>query len=270
MSELGYERELAAAREVGMWAAERLRSAQPEAGKALGIQEKGAGDWFSALDAEIEDVLRKRLLRQFPGDHFLGEESGGASLGVGSLAGQRTWVVDPIDGSMNFLRAYPQYSVSLALLFEGQPVVACIVDPTRLEVFTAVKGHGARCGDRPLKASGTRELGRALAATVFPKPTAPFMDAYLGELGRVLRRCAGLRRSGSMALELAYLAAGRIDAFWERGMGAWDAAAGMLLVQEAGGVVWPMDGRPWFESDELAASSPALRVSWEACLRDAD
>lgn len=268
---------LHAAQEFALEAADTLRAAVQARGgasPALQIMEKAAGDWCSELDASIEQRLRQRVAERFPEHGFWGEEGhvaqapqGGAALTLGAC--HPVWVVDPIDGSMNFLRGYPQYAVSVAVVKDGVPVVACIVDPVRQEVFTAAAGAGAWCNGSVMRVAGTSALGQAVAATVFPKPQAAFMDAYLEEFNRAVRQCAGVRRSGSMALELAYLAAGRVDAFWERGMGAWDAAAGLLLIREAGGLVWALDGRPWWDSGALAACVPGIEAAWSAVLQGA-
>lgn len=251
----------ALALELGLLTAERLRQA---ATQTLQVEEKAQGDWCSALDREIEQWLRQRIAQRYPQHGFWGEESHSGTPNAQQLAAQPVWVVDPIDGSMNFLRGYPQYAVSIALLEGGQPVVACIVDPVREEAFTAARGQGATCNGRPLAVASTAQLSQAVAATVFPKPRAPFMDDYLRELSAVMKNVSGVRRAGSMALELAYLAAGRIDVFWERGMGAWDAAAGLLLIEEAGGQLWALDDQPWYAAQALAASTPGLRVGWQA------
>jgi myo-inositol-1(or 4)-monophosphatase len=224
--------------------------------------EKAPGDWCSALDSAIENHLRERIAAQYPTHRFWGEE--GHTQGMAPEEGHFTWLVDPIDGSMNFLRGYPQYAISIAVLDGSEPVAACIMDPVRHEVFSASRGQGADCNGTALHVAPTTQLSQAVAATVFPKPRADFMDTYLAELDRVLRQTAGVRRAGSMALEMAYLAAGRVDVFWERGMGAWDAAAGRLLIHEAGGVVWSLDGRPWWQSQALASATPPLREAWGA------
>ena len=247
--------------ELGLLAARRLQQARAP---GLEVEEKAPGDWCSALDREVEALLRQGIAARYPQHRFWGEEGNGGTPSAADLQGQRVWVVDPIDGSMNFLRGYPQYAVSIALLEDAQPVVACIVDPVRGEAYTAARGLGATCNGQPLAVATTPQLAQAVAATVFPKPQAPFIDTYLQELSAVMRQVAGVRRAGSMALELAYLAAGRIDVFWERGMGAWDAAAGLLLIEEAGGQLWSLDGRPWYAASALAASTPALRESWQA------
>lgn len=269
---------LQAAQAFALEAADTLRAAVQSRGgasPALQIVEKAAGDWCSELDASIEQGLRQRVGQRFPDHGFWGEEghaSGAASAPALAPASaplgacRPVWVVDPIDGSMNFLRGYPQYAVSVAVVSHGEPVVACIVDPVREEVFTAAAGAGAWCNGSVMRVAHTASLDQAVVSTVFPKPKAAFMDAYLDAFSRAVRQCAGVRRSGSMALELAYLAAGRVDAFWERGMGAWDAAAGLLLIREAGGLAWALDGRPWWESDALAACVPGLESAWTAVL----
>lgn len=243
--------------------APRMGSAQPVAGSLI---EKAPGDWSSGLDEAVEQHLKRCVAQRFPGHAFLGEECHAQAADLG-LKSQTVWVVDPIDGSANFIRGYPQYSISIAVVRGGQPLAGCILDPLRGECFSAARGQGADCNGQPLAVASTSELIRALAATVFPKPKAAFMGQYLREFESVLRHCGGVRRSGSMALELAYLAAGRVDIFWERGMGAWDAAAGVLLIQEAGGEVWALDGRPWWESQALAAATPGLRAAWQAQLQ---
>lgn len=222
---------------------------------------KSPGDFASALDAHIESVLKRRIAAQYPGHGFLGEEGGGQA--VDKLP---VWIVDPIDGSVNFVRGYPQYSVSIALVQDGEPVAACVADPCRGEVFSAATGQGAFLNGRRIQVAATSSFAHAIAATVFPKPHAIFMDSYMARFNRVVRSVAGVRRAGSMALELAYLAAGRVDLFWERGMGAWDAAAGVLLIREAGGLVWTLDDKPWVESPEICAAVPGLAAPWHELL----
>ena len=212
--------------------------------------------------------LRARIAHTFPTHQFWGEESD-AGEPTRLDPDRYTWLIDPIDGSMNFLRGYPQYAVSIALLQGSEPIVGCVMDPVRGECFDAALGLGAQVNGTPLRVAHTAQLAQAVAATVFPKPTAAWMDLYLAELGACLRGCAGARRAGSMALELAYLAAGRVDVFWARGMGAWDAAAGRLLIQEAGGAFWTLDGEPWWRSRAVAASAPGVETLWQNLLQDA-
>jgi myo-inositol-1(or 4)-monophosphatase len=247
------------AKTLALEAANKLRQS---VGQKHDVEFKSPGDWCSVLDRQIEDHLRQRIAERFPDHGFLGEESAHTEIKEGLL-----WVVDPIDGSMNFLRGYPQYAISIALLSDGEPLAACIVDPSRQEVFSAAAGHGACLNDTPLHVAQTVALSKAVAATVFPKPQSTWMPGYLTEFGQVVSSMAGVRRSGSMALELAYLAAGRVDTFWAHGMGSWDAAAGVLLIREAGGQVFTLDGLRWCDSQSIAAAAPGVAKAWLALLR---
>jgi myo-inositol-1(or 4)-monophosphatase len=212
--------------------------------------------------------LRQSLLALLPGSYFMGEETGG------SMRDDPTWIVDPIDGTANFARGYPQWSVSVALALGGKPVLGVIADPNREEVFFASRGHGAwvkgRAGLSRLACAQQAQALKATVATVFPKPHSVWMTPYLAELERVIRAVGQVRRSGSMALELAYVAAGRADAFWERGMQAWDAAAGWVLLLESGGAITALDQRPVLSSQFLAAGSPAMLGQLIALLRGSD
>jgi myo-inositol-1(or 4)-monophosphatase len=248
------------ARLAGMEAAAHIRHAQATLQPA-DTGQKAPGDWVTRFDREVEEDLREALRNGLPEGRFVGEESGG------ELTGEPTWLVDPIDGTANFARGYPQYAVSIALCMGREPVLGVIVDASRDEVFTAAAGLGAWLNGRRISCAGARLPVQCLVSTVFPKPDAPFMDDYLGEFGRVLKTFGQVRRSGAMALELAYVAAGRADAFWERGMGAWDAAAGAVLLREAGAVMHAMDGLPLLESRMLVAGSPAGAALLEGVLR---
>jgi len=241
---------------------------------AVALLRKQPGDLASEIDHEAEQLILDVVRRACPGHAFLGEELGrhaaAAVVQAGAGDGEPPlWVVDPLDGTANYLRGYPQYAVSIALVVDGAPVLGVIFDPCRNEFFAAIRGRGARLNGAALQCADRARPIDALAATVFPKPTSPRMASYLGEFGRVLRGFGGVRRSGSMALELAYLAAGRIDAFWEHDMGAWDAAAGIVLLQEAGAGIVARDGLPLLESRSLAASTPAMREAFDALLSHA-
>jgi myo-inositol-1(or 4)-monophosphatase len=233
---------------------------------AVALMRKQPGDLASEIDHEAEQLIHDVVRRAYPGHAFLGEESGRQEAVAAGNGEPPLWVVDPLDGTANYLRGYPQYAVSVALVVGGEPVVGTILDPCRNEFFAAIRGRGARLNGAALQCAERARPIDALAATVFPKPTSPRMASYLGEFGRVLRSFGGVRRSGSMALELAYLAAGRIDAFWEHDMGAWDAAAGIVLLREAGAGIEARDGRPLLESRSLAASTPAMREAFAALL----
>ena len=168
-------------------------------------------------------------------------------------------MVDAIAGGANYRRDYPQYAVSIALVEAGEPQLGVVYDPCRNEFFGAIRGRGAVLNGLAMRCGPARAPHDALAATVFPRPTSWRMPAYIGEFGRVLRGFGGLRRSGSMALEMAYLAAGRIDAFWAVGTGLCDSAAGIVLLRESGALVQSRDGLPWLQSRTLMACTPALQ-----------
>ena len=231
---------------------------------ALQIKEKSAGDVATQIDVWAEAELKSALLKALPGSQFLGEETGG------SLTDAPTWIVDPIDGTANFARGYPQWSMSIALVVQGKPVLGVVNDPSRQEMFYGCQGQGAwlqsRRGLQRLQCASVSEPLKATVSTVFPKPLSPLMQPYLKELEVVLRNVAQVRRSGSMALELAYVAAGRADAFWERGMQAWDMAAGWVLLEEAGAGVVALDGLPVLQSQFLAVGSPAMLPSLQLLL----
>lgn len=232
---------------------------------ALQVSEKGAGDVATDIDVWAEQALREALTKLLPGSQFMGEETGG------DLSHEPTWIVDPIDGTANFARGYPQWSVSVALAVKGEPVLGIIADPNRQETFYATRGQGAwlqsRHGLQRLVCSTVNEPLKAVVSTVFPKPFSPLMQPYLVEFARVIRSVGQLRRSGSMALELAYVAAGRADAFWERGMSSWDAAAGLVLLREAGATMMAMDDLPVLSSQFLAAGSASMLPSLVELLR---
>ena len=231
------------------------------------ITHKAPGDVVNAIDCEARSLIRDVVRRSFPGHGFVGEEgSDDAEL----LAdGRPVWVVDPLDGSANYLRGYPQYAVAIALVETGEPQVGVIYDPSRNEFFGAIRGRGAVLNGEPIRCAKPRTAGESLAATVFPMPASPRMPVYMAELGRVLRAFSGVRRSGSMALELAYLASGRIDAFWEHDMRAWDCAAGTVLLREAGALIHSRDGLPILASRSLLACTPTLFEPFLSLLAEA-
>ena len=225
------------------------------------ITQKQPGDVVSDIDREAEALIRDVLLKHFPDHQFMGEENGGFLHDDAP-----TWVVDPLDGTANYLRGYPQYAVSIALVEEGEPVLGVVFDPCRNEFFGAIRGRGAVLNGHLIRCAAPRPAITAMVATVFPKPTSPRMPQYMGELSRVLQSFGGVRRSGSMTLEMAYLAAGRIDAFWEHDMGAGDAAAGVVLLRESGAVVHARDGQNLLNSRSLMASTPSLLADLAAQL----
>ena len=229
------------------------------------ITQKQPGDVAREIDREAEALIHDVLMKHFPDHDFLGQEDDGSPHGA-HIDGRPFWVVNPLDGTANYLRGCPQYAVSIALVEEGEPVLGVVFDASRNEFFGAIRGRGAVLNGRLIRCAEPRATVAAMAATVFPKPTSPRMPQYLGELSRVLQSFGSVRRSGCVALEMAHLAAGRIDAFWEHDMGAWNAAAGTVLLREAGAVVHARDGQSLLNSRSLMASTPALLADLAALL----
>lgn len=227
--------EVRAASEAADAAAAVIRAHQ---GGPRTVDHKGAVDLVTEVDRAAEVAIRKVLARHTPDIPVLGEEEGGAED-----QGTR-WVVDPIDGTTNFVHGYPFVCVSIALEVDHQPVAACLLDPLRSVRYTAARGLGARCGERPMAVSDCRTLDRALIGTGFAYDRRERPDFYLDPLRAVMTRCQGIRRGGAAALELALLADGRLDGFWEYTLKRWDVAAGVLLIEEAGGRVSALGGGP--------------------------
>jgi myo-inositol-1(or 4)-monophosphatase len=217
------------------------------------IERKAPGDVASSIACEAEALIRARLAAVFPEHGFIGAELGGTID-----ARRAQWLIDPIDGSANYLHGYPQYAVSLALQHHGEAVLGVVYDPNRDELFTAARGGGALCNGVKLMCSTRTAPIESLAATVFPKPQSERLPQYLAEFGRMLGAFGGVRRSGAMTLELAYLAAGRLEVFWAHDLGAWDAAAGIVLLREAGARFEALDRAPLLSSRSLLAAAPGV------------
>ena len=210
-----------------------------------------------AIDLEAQGLIRDVVLRQFPQHGFVCER--GVADWQATLGETRpVWIVDPLNGLVNYQRGYPQYAVSIALVQAGEPLLGVIYDPCRNEFFGAIHGQGAVLNGQPIRCARPRPPIESLAATVFPKPSSACMPGYVAEFGRVVRGFGGVRRSGSMALELAYLSAARIDAFWEHEVAGWEYAAGILLVRESGALIHSRDARPPLSSNSLLACTPHL------------
>jgi myo-inositol-1(or 4)-monophosphatase len=200
----------------------------------LQVSRKGAGDFVSRADLKAEQTIREELTAARPNYGWLGEES----EPVEGKDPTRRWIVDPLDGTTNFLHGLPHWAISIALEHKGEVVAGVILDPTKDEIFVAEKGTGAWLNDRRIRVSGRIELIDMLFATGIPYAnTASHLPPTMQDLARLMPRSAGVRRMGAAALDLAYVAAGRYDGFWERGLNAWDMAAGIILVREAGGFV---------------------------------
>ncbi len=195
------------------------------------VTTKSPGDVTTEIDSRAEKAIRYRLQAAFPDFAFTGEEGGASGHS------RCRWIVDPLDGTMNYVHGFPFYAVSLALTVDDEVAVGVIADPIHNETFWAMSGCGAFLNGKPIKVSAVDSIDRALVGTVFPPPSWPEQDVYLKRFCRVATNAAGIRRAGAAALDLAYVAAGRLDAFFVESLKSWDIAAGMLLVTEAGGQV---------------------------------
>ncbi len=222
----------------------------------LQVSKKGPADFVSAADTKAEQVLVEELSRLRPGYGFLAEERGA----VEGTDKSHRWIIDPLDGTTNFLHAIPHYCISVALEREGELVAGVIHNPATNEIFWAEKGKGAFLNnEKRLRVAARRHLDESLLATGIPFLGKPGHGQFLKELHQITQRVAGVRRFGSAALDLAYVAAGRFDGFWERDLKPWDMAAGALMVIEAGGQVTTADGEPYrSESTTILAANPDL------------
>ncbi|GAB3553369.1 inositol monophosphatase family protein [Noviherbaspirillum agri] len=209
------------------------------------VTEKGHNDFVTEVDKAAELAIIEVLKTAYPDHAILGEETGpSANL---HDENENVWIIDPIDGTTNFIHGFPQYCVSIALQHRGQITQAVVYDPCRNDLFTASKGAGAYLNDKRIRVSRRDKMSEALIGTGFPFRDMEGLDEYLKMFKVMTERCAGLRRPGAAALDLAYVAAGRLDGFFEKGLQTWDMAAGALLITEAGGIVANFSG----ESDYL-------------------
>jgi len=222
---------------------------------------KGRFNPVTEVDQRSEAAIVALIAAERPGDSLLAEEGGGRE-GSGRDGDGRRWLVDPLDGTVNFVHGIPQVSVSVALYDGSNPVAAAIVDPLHGEVFAATAGGGATLDGTPLAVSPVDDLARAVVITGFPYDHDRYAAAYAGTVAAVLEHVNGIRRFGSAALDLAWLAAGRFDGYWEYSLAPWDTAAGILLVQEAGGVVSDAHGEPFtLGGPHIVAANPTLHAS---------
>ena len=199
----------------------------------LQVSVKGPGDFVSLADKKAEKILHTELSRARPGYSFLMEEEGEI---IGDDP-QHRWIIDPLDGTTNFLHGIPMFAISIALERQGQLVAGLVFNPVMDELFTAERGNGAFVNDRRLRVAGRRDMYEAVIGTGVPHIGRGDHGRYLKQLARVMPEVAGIRRMGAAALDLAYIAAGRMDGFWEQGLHPWDLAAGALIIREAGGYI---------------------------------
>ncbi|WP_374566791.1 inositol monophosphatase family protein [Nitrosomonas sp.] len=222
----------------------------------LTVSKKSHSDYVSEVDGAAEAAIIKVLHSAYPDHAILAEESGRQGDHEKS---EFLWIIDPLDGTTNFLHGFPKYSVSIALKHKGILTHAVVYDPNMNELFTASRGTGAFLNDRRIRVSKRNKLDDCLIGTGIPFRDLTHLDAYLAMFKDIVPRTAGIRRPGSAALDLAYVAAGRYDGFWEIGLAPWDMAAGCLLITEAGGLVGDLEGNSTqLESGQIVAGSPKV------------
>jgi myo-inositol-1(or 4)-monophosphatase len=228
---------------------------------SLQIASKGRNDFVTEVDHAAEREIIAVIHKAYPDHAILAEESGASG------EDDTLWIIDPLDGTTNFVHGNPVFCVSIACQHKGKLEHAVIYDPLRQELFTASNGGGAHLDNRRMRVTSQRTLDGALIATGFPyRANTRYIDAYMAMLKTVMMKSAGVRRAGSAALDLAYVAAGRVDAFWEIGLSPWDTAAGTLLIQEAGGRVGTFTGEVYTQKGNIVAGAPRVYTALLAAL----
>lgn len=223
-------------------------------GGGLEVRSKRMNDFVTKVDHAAEEAIIEIVRKAYPDHAVLAEESG-ESTG----RAEYQWIIDPLDGTTNFIHGFPQYCVSIAIRHREALAHGVIYDPIKNELFTASKGRGAFLNDRRIRVSKCLRLADALVGTGFPFREMERIDAYSKQLRAIMQGTAGIRRAGAAALDLAYVACGRLDAFWELGLSKWDMAAGALMIQEAGGLVADLKGEDgYLESGEIACATPKI------------
>ena len=232
-------------------------------GGGLEVRSKRANDFVTKVDHASEAAILDIVRKAYPDHAVLAEESGAAAG-----TAEYEWIIDPLDGTTNFIHGFPQYCVSIAVRHRGALAHGVVYDPVKNELFTASKGRGAFLNDRRIRVSKCLRLNDALVGTGFPFREVDRVDLYSEQLKRIMKTAAGVRRPGAAALDLAYVACGRLDAFWELGLSPWDMAAGALLILEAGGLVSDLQGEDHFlDGGEIACATPKIFPAFLELLR---
>ncbi|MEE9429233.1 MAG: inositol monophosphatase family protein [Paracoccaceae bacterium] len=231
----------------------------------LQVSMKGAGDFVSKADIAAEEIIREELMGARKNYGWVGEES----EPVQGEDPTRRWIVDPLDGTTNFLHGMPHWAVSIALEFKGEIVAGVIYDPCKDEMFTAEKGQGAYLNESRIRVSARSRMIESVFATGVPFAGRPGLPEHLQDVARLMPGCAGLRRWGAAALDLAFVAAGRYDGFWERGLHSWDIAAGILIAREAGALVEPIkSGDDLLEDGEVICAAEPIFDQFAKVIRN--
>ncbi len=221
----------------------------------IASQLKGKNDYVTEIDRAVENLIIDTIRQTYPDHAIMGEESGQHGSGTEEVQ----WIIDPLDGTTNFMHGIPHFAISIAVQIQGRISHGLVYDPIKEELFTASRGAGAQLNNRRIRVSDRKRLEGALLATGFPFRRREHMDAWINGFRALMQDCADMRRAGAAALDLAYVAAGRLDGFWEFGLQPWDIAAGSLLVKEAGGIVDDMDGTgKYMASGDIVAASPRV------------
>jgi myo-inositol-1(or 4)-monophosphatase len=231
----------------------------------LKVDQKGHNDYVSDADRAAEKAVIDCILKHYPDHAILAEESGAQG------ESDHLWIVDPLDGTTNYLHGFPVFAVSIGLQINGRMEHGVVYDPMRQELFTASRGDGAQVDGRRIRTSGQKQIERALIGTGFPfRQSEKELKPYLNMLGKTVLNTSGVRRPGAAALDLAYVAAGRLDAFWETGLAPWDLAAGSLLIREAGGIISGLDGSENFmDTGHVLCGTPKIYKDFaKLCARE--
>jgi len=224
----------------------------------LTVSVKQQSDYVTEVDRLAEATIIETLRETYPKHAILAEESGASENTENS---EYRWIIDPLDGTTNFIHGVPQYAISIALAHRGVLTQAVVFDPNRNELFTATRGVGAFLNDKRIRVSKQLKLADALIGTGFPYRTFDRLDDYLAIFKKMTQKTAGLRRPGAASLDLAWVACGRLDGFWEFGLSPWDMAAGALLITESGGLVGNLQGEPgYLECGDIVAGNPKIFV----------
>ncbi len=220
------------------------------------VQSKRANDFVTEVDKAAEAAIIDIIRQAYPDHAILAEETGESE---GGPRNEYTWIIDPLDGTTNFIHGFPQYCVSIGVRYRGQMAHAVVYDPVKNELFTGSKGRGAFLNDRRVRVTKCAHLRDALIGTGFPFKELTRLDLYMKQMRKMMSTCSGVRRAGAAALDLSYVACGRLDGFWEMGLSKWDMAAGALLIKEAGGLVGGLSGEDdWYETGDIVAGTPKV------------
>jgi myo-inositol-1(or 4)-monophosphatase len=232
-------------------------------GSGYEVRSKRLNDFVTRIDHAAEEAIIETVRKAYPDHAVLAEESG-----ITEGRAEYQWIIDPLDGTTNFIHGFPQYCVSIAIRHRDALAHGVIYDPVKNELFTASKGRGAFLNDRRMRVSKCVRLADALVGTGFPFKELNRINVYVQQMRNLMAKSAGIRRAGAAALDLAYVACGRLDAFWELGLSPWDMAAGALMIQEAGGLVGDLRGdAAYLESGEICAATPKVFTELLAALR---